>query len=165
MAKLQKITTNLWFDHQAEEAAKFYASIFKNSRVGRIARYGRAGHEIHKRPEGSVMTVEFELEGQHFIGLNGGPVFKHSPAVSFIVYCDTQQEIDQYWHALAEGGDPKAQQCGWLSDRYGVSWQIVPSILPEMMADPDTERSQRVMSALLKMRKLDIAALKRAREA
>lgn len=159
---MQKITPCLWFDNQAEEAARFYASIFRNSRVGRISRYEKAGQEIHGKPEGSVMTVEFELDGQTFTALNGGPVFKFNEAVSFQVYCETQEEVDHCWNKLSEGGDKKAQQCGWLKDRYGVSWQIVPTVLPKMLQDKDAAKRERVMKALLQMGKLDI---KRSREA
>jgi predicted 3-demethylubiquinone-9 3-methyltransferase (glyoxalase superfamily) len=162
MATMQKITSNLWFDNQAEEAAKFYTSVFKNSKIGRIARYGKEGQEIHGRKEGSVMTIEFEIAGQQFVGLNGGPVFKFNEAVSFIVNCDTQEEIDYYWEKLSKGGDPKSQQCGWLKDQFGLSWQIVPAALPKMISDKDTEKTERVMKALLQMKKLDIKALERA---
>lgn len=162
MGTTQKITSNLWFDNQAEEAAKFYISIFKNSKIGKITRYGKAGFEIHKRPEGSVMTVDFELEGQQFVGLNGGPFFKFNEAISFIVDCSDQKEIDYYWNKLGDGGDPKAQQCGWLKDKFGVSWQIVPVALNDLLSDPNSEKSQRAMNAMLQMKKLDIAALKKA---
>ena len=158
----QKIAPCLWFDHQAEEAARFYTSIFPNSRILEITKYGRAGFEIHTRPAGSVMTVAFELDGQLFTALNGGPVFKFNEAISLQVLCDSQQEIDAYWERLTEGGDPKAQQCGWLKDRYGVSWQIDANALHEMLRDPDPEKSGRVMEAMLKMKKIDIAALERA---
>jgi len=159
---MQNITPCLWFDTQAEEAAKFYASIFRNSRIGRISRYGKEGHEIHGRPEGSVLTVEFEINGQPFTALNGGPLFKFNEAVSFQVFCETQAEIDNYWDKLAQGGDAKAQQCGWLKDRYGVSWQIVPAQLAGMLQDKDTRKSERVMKELLQMKKLDIARLEQA---
>jgi predicted 3-demethylubiquinone-9 3-methyltransferase (glyoxalase superfamily) len=159
---MQRITPCLWFDTQAEEAAKLYTSIFKNSRIGRISRYGKEGHEIHGRPEGSVMTVEFELNGQPFTALNGGPVFKFNEAVSFQVYCENQQELDHYWEKLGKGGDAKAQQCGWLKDQYGVSWQIVPTVLANMLQDKDTHKSERVMKELLQMKKLDIARLEQA---
>jgi len=162
MATMQKITSNLWFDNQAEEAAGYYVSIFKDSKIVKILRYGKEGFEIHKRPEGSVMTVEFEIEGQKFVGLNGGPLFKFNEAISFIVNCTTQEEIDYYWDKLREGGDEKAQQCGWLKDKYGVSWQIVPFALTEMESDTDTSKTERVMKAMLQMKKLDIAALKKA---
>jgi predicted 3-demethylubiquinone-9 3-methyltransferase (glyoxalase superfamily) len=157
-----QITPCLWFDIEAEEAAKFYTSIFKNSRIGRISRYGKEGHEIHGRPEGSVLTVEFEINGQTFTALNGGPVFKFNEAVSFQVYCENQEELDHYWEKLSRGGDAKAQQCGWLKDRYGVSWQVVPIVLAGMLQDKDTRKSERVMKELLQMTKLDIARLEQA---
>lgn len=159
---MQKITSNLWFDTQAEEAAKYYVSIFKNSKIGRVSRYGKEGYEIHGRPAGSVMTVEFNLEGQTFVALNGGPHFKFNEAISFIVNCETQNEIDYYWNKLSEGGDPKAQQCGWLKDKFGLSWQVVPTIIDDMVADPDSRKSGAVMKALLQMKKLDIQKLKEA---
>jgi predicted 3-demethylubiquinone-9 3-methyltransferase (glyoxalase superfamily) len=159
---MQKITPCLWFDTQAEEAAKFYTSVFKNSRIGRISRYGKEGHEIHGRPEGSVLTVEFELNGQPFTALNGGPLFKFNEAVSFQVFCDSQQELDSYWEKLSKGGDTKAQQCGWLKDQYGVSWQVVPTQLAAMLQDKDSSKSERVMKELLQMKKLDIARLEQA---
>lgn len=159
---MEKITTCLWFDGNAEEAAKFYISIFKNSKLGNITRYGREGFEIHNRPAGSVMTVEFHLEGRDFVALNGGPMFKFNEAVSFQVGCKTQEDIDYYWEKLSEGGDKKAQQCGWLKDRFGVSWQVGPVILPELLRDKDPVKSERVMKALLQMNKLDIEALQRA---
>ena len=159
---MQRITPCLWFDTQAEEAAKFYTSVFKNSRIGRISRYGKEGHEIHGRPEGSVLTVEFELNGQPFTALNGGPVFTFNEAVSFQVFCDSQQELDSYWEKLSKGGDTKAQQCGWLKDQYGVSWQVVPTQLAAMLQDKDSRKSERVMKELLQMKKLDIARLEQA---
>lgn len=162
MAALQKISTNLWFNTQAQEAVQFYTSIFKNSSIGRIAYYGKEGHEIHGMPAGSVMTIEFRLEQHDFLALNGGPVFKFNEAVSFIVNCADQPEIDYYWQKLSEGGDKSAQQCGWLKDKYGLSWQIVPTAMGDMMADPDPERRGKVMAAMLKMKKLDLAALKQA---
>jgi predicted 3-demethylubiquinone-9 3-methyltransferase (glyoxalase superfamily) len=162
MARIEKIAPCLWFDNQAEEAARYYTGIFKNSKIGKISRYGEAGKEIHGRPAGSVMTVEFELEGQKFTGLNGGPVFTFNEAVSFQIYCETQQEIDYYWDRLTKGGDERSQQCGWLKDKYGVSWQVVPTILAELFSDPDREKTDRVMEALLPMKKLDIETLKRA---
>ena len=158
----RKIAPCLWFDDQGQEAAEFYTGIFKNSRIVQIARYGEAGREVHGRPPGSVMTVAFELDGQPFTALNGGPVFKFNEAISFQVYCDTQEEVDHYWGKLSAGGDERAQQCGWLKDKYGVSWQVVPIALIEMISDPDQAKSQRAMAAMLKMKKLDIAALKRA---
>jgi predicted 3-demethylubiquinone-9 3-methyltransferase (glyoxalase superfamily) len=162
MAIVQKITPCLWFDSEAEDAAKFYVSIFKNSAIGTITRYGKEGFEIHGKPEGSVLTVSFQLEGQEFTALNGGPHFKFTEAISLLVRCETQAEVDYYWEKLGEGGDEKAQQCGWLKDKYGLSWQIVPAAALEMIADPDTEKSARVMKALLRMKKLDLAALRRA---
>ena len=162
MPLIQKITPCLWFDDQAEQAAKFYTEIFKNSKIKKISRYGKEGYEIHRKPEGSVMTVEFELDGQAFTALNGGPVFKFNEAISFQVDCATQEEVDYYWEKLSEGGDENAQQCGWLKDRYGLSWQIVPRALLEMLNDPDAKKSQRVMAAMLRMKKIDIETLKRA---
>ncbi len=164
MPALRTIAPCLWFDHQAEEAAAFYVSIFPGSRIGRIARYGEAGHEFHGRAAGSVMTVEFELDGQPFTALNGGPVFRFNEAVSFQILCDTQQDIDHYWDRLTEGGDTLAQQCGWLKDRYGLSWQVVPAAVIQMMCHPDQERRDRVMNAILPMKKLVIAELERAFE-
>jgi predicted 3-demethylubiquinone-9 3-methyltransferase (glyoxalase superfamily) len=162
MVTMQKIAPNLWFDDQAEDAAKYYTSIFKNSKIEKITRYGKEGYEIHKRPAGSVMTVQFFLDGQEFIALNGGPIFKFNEAVSFIVHCDTQENVDYYWDKLIEGGDPKAQQCGWLKDKYGVSWQIVPNLLLETISDPDETKSQRVMKAMLSMKKIDIETIRQA---
>ena len=159
---MQKISPCLWFDDQGEEAAKFYTSIFKDSKIGDVTRYGKEGYEIHGREEGTVMTVEFEIEGQKFLALNGGPIFKFNEAISFQVYCETQEEVDYYWEKLSEGGDEKAQQCGWLKDEYGVSWQIVPNILIKMLKDKDSQKSQRVMKAMLQMHKLDISTLKKA---
>lgn len=161
---MQKISPCLWFDDQGEEAAKFYTSIFKDSKIGDVTRYGKEGYEIHGREEGTVMTVEFEIEGQKFLALNGGPIFKFNEAISFQVYCETQEELDYYWEKLSEGGDEKAQQCGWLKDKYGVSWQIVPTILIKMLKDNDSEKSQKVMKAMLQMHKLDISTLKKAYE-
>ena len=153
---IQKITPFLWFDHQAEEAAKFYTSIFPNSKIVKLARYG----EGSPGPAGSVMTVEFQLEGQSFVALNGGPHFKFSEAISFVVNCQTQDEVDNYWEKLSAGG--AEVQCGWLKDKFGLSWQIVPTVLPELLSDPNPEKAQRVMKAMLKMKKLDITALKQA---
>jgi predicted 3-demethylubiquinone-9 3-methyltransferase (glyoxalase superfamily) len=164
MPVFQKITPCLWFDNQAEEAARFYVSIFENSSIGAITRYGKEGFEIHGRPAGSVMTVTFRLDGEEFTGLNGGPHFKFSEAVSFVVRCRTQAEIDHYWNRLSEGGDEAARQCGWLKDKYGLSWQIVPVALFDMLQDRDPAKSDRVMKALLQMKKLDLAALQRAYE-
>ena len=162
MPRIQRITPCLWFDDQAEEAATFYTSIFAGSRIVAVSRYGEAGREAHGRPPGSVMTVAFDLDGQSFTALNGGPVFRFSEAISFQVSCETQAEVDHYWDKLSAGGDPKAQQCGWLKDRYGVSWQIVPSVLPELLSHPDSEGSRRAFEAMLTMKKLDIPTLKRA---
>jgi predicted 3-demethylubiquinone-9 3-methyltransferase (glyoxalase superfamily) len=162
MPTFQRITPCLWFDRQAEDAATFYTSIFKNSRIGAISRYGEAGREHHGMPPGTVLTVSFELDGHSFTALNGGPQFTFNEAISLQVNCDTQQEIDHYWNRLSEGGDPRSQQCGWLKDRFGLSWQVVPTVLPRLMTDPDAKKSERVMTALLKMKKLDIAALERA---
>ncbi len=159
---MQKITSNLWFNDQAEEAVKFYALIFKNSKTGRINRYGKEGYEIHGKKEGTVMTIEFWLEIQGFVTLNGGDQFKFTEAISFIVNCETQKEFDYYWEKLKEGGDEKAQVCGWLKDKYGLSWQIVPATLPDMLNNSDSEKSQSVMKELLQMKKIDIATLEKA---
>ncbi len=153
----------LWFDTQAEAAANHYASIFKNSKVGKISRFGKEGRDVHGKEPGSVMTVEFEIEGQKFVALNGGPHFKFNEAVSFQVLCETQAEVDYLWSKLAEGGEEG--RCGWLKDRFGLSWQIVPTALPEMLNDENAEKAGRVMNAMLKMRKIDIAALKQAQAA
>jgi predicted 3-demethylubiquinone-9 3-methyltransferase (glyoxalase superfamily) len=162
MTAVQPITPCLWFDNQAEEAARYYTGIFKNSKIGAISRYTEAGREVHGRPAGTVMVVAFELNGQPFTALNGGPLFKFNEAISFQIMCRTQEEVDHYWNKLTAGGDEKAQQCGWLKDKYGVSWQVVPTVLAEMMSDPDKEKSGRAMEAMLQMKKLDIAELKRA---
>ncbi|GAB3552859.1 VOC family protein [Noviherbaspirillum agri] len=162
MQALQRIAPCLWFDDQAEEAARFYTGIFKNSTIGTISRYGEAGHEFHGKAPGSVMAVAFELDGQPFTAFNATPAFRFNEAISFQVNCETQGELDEYWERLSAGGDPNAQQCGWLKDKFGVSWQIVPASLSKMMADPDRARTERVMSALLQMKKLDIAGLQRA---
>lgn len=164
MPTIQTITPCLWFDDQAEEAVRFYTSIFKNCRIVSISRYGEAGYEIHKHPAGSVLTVEFELDGQSFTALNGGPMFKFTEAISLQVNCETQEEVDGYWERLTAGGDAGAQQCGWLKDRFGVSWQVVPRIVADLIHGPDRAGSERAMTALLKMKKLDIAELKRAYE-
>ena len=163
MASLQKIAPCLWFDHQAEEAARFYVSIFEGSSIGTITRYGKEGFEIHGRPAGSVLTVSFRLAGQEFTALNGGPHFRFSEAISFAVKCDTQAEIDHYWERLGSGGDEKAQQCGWLKDKFGLSWQIVPAALDQMLGGGGAA-AERVMKALLQMKKLDLAALRQAYE-
>jgi predicted 3-demethylubiquinone-9 3-methyltransferase (glyoxalase superfamily) len=162
MAIVQKITPCLWFDNQAEEAVKFYVSIFRNSELGAITRYGKEGFEVHKMPEGTVLTVSFKLEGQEFTALNGGPIFKFSEAISLIVHCESQAEVDYYWGKLTAGGDPKAQQCGWLKDKYGLSWQVVPVALFDMMKDKDARKSGNVMNAMLQMKKLDLAGLQAA---
>lgn len=155
---MQKITPFLWFDNQAEEAMNFYTSIFKNSKVGRVSRYGDAG----PGPEGAVMSATFQLEGQEFMALNGGPLFQFTPAVSFFVNCETQEEVDHFWEKVSAGG--KQEQCGWLKDKFGLSWQIVPSILGKLLGDKDPAKASRVMQAMLQMIKLDIAALKKAAE-
>ncbi len=157
-----KMTSCLWFDNQAKEAAEYYTSIFKDASIGRTAYYGKEGHDIHGKQEGSVLTVEFTLNGQSFIALNGGPVFNFNEAVSFVVNCDSQEEIDYYWDKLKEGGDPKAQQCGWLKDKFGLSWQINASRLDEMLTNPDKEKTERVMKVMLQMKKLNITELEAA---
>jgi predicted 3-demethylubiquinone-9 3-methyltransferase (glyoxalase superfamily) len=162
MQRVQKLTPCLWFDNEAEEAAKFYCSIFDHSKITATTHYSEAGFEFHGRPAGSVMTVSFELDGQTFTGLNGGPQFKFSEATSFQVNCQTQDEVDHFWGNLSAGGPVEAQQCGWLKDKFGLSWQIVPIALMDMMKDPDTKKSQRAMQAMLQMKKLDIATLQRA---
>jgi predicted 3-demethylubiquinone-9 3-methyltransferase (glyoxalase superfamily) len=161
MASVRKISPCLWFDSQAEEAARFYTGIFKNSKLGRISRYTEAGTEVHGQKAGKVLTAEFELEGQSFTALNGGPQFKFTEAISFQISCDDQAEIDYYWDKLSAGGDPNAQRCGWLKDRFGLSWQVVPAEMGKLMSG-DPARSGRAMEALLKMKKLDIAELQRA---
>jgi predicted 3-demethylubiquinone-9 3-methyltransferase (glyoxalase superfamily) len=162
VATIQRITPFLWFDSQAEEAATFYTGIFPDSRIGQVTRYTEAGKEVHGRPVGMAMVVEFSLSGQGFRALNGGPGFRFTEAVSFQVACDTQDEIDTYWERLTAGGDPAAQQCGWLKDRFGLSWQVVPSMMGQLMSDPEPGKSGRVMQAMLRMKKLEIAALRDA---
>jgi predicted 3-demethylubiquinone-9 3-methyltransferase (glyoxalase superfamily) len=162
MAHIPRIVPCLWFDTQAEEAARYYTAIFPNSKIGKISHYGEAGREVHGMPAGTVLTVAFELDGQGFTALNGGPTFKFNEAVSFEVMCATQDEIDYYWEKLSAGGDEKARQCGWLQDKFGVSWQVVPSLLPELLTDADPRKSERVIAAIMGMKKLDIAELKRA---
>jgi predicted 3-demethylubiquinone-9 3-methyltransferase (glyoxalase superfamily) len=157
-----KINPCFWFDGQAEEAASFYVSIFERSRIVRVTRYGKEGQDITGGKPGSVMTVAFELEGQAFTALNGGPEFKFNEAISLQVMCERQDQLDRYWKQLSAGGDPKAQQCGWLKDRFGVSWQITPAVLPDLIADPDPVKSARAVKAMLKMKKLDIATLQQA---
>lgn len=161
---MSKLRPCLWFDDQAEEAAHFYVAIFPNSKIHATSHYTETGHEIHGRPAGSVMTVSFELDGQAFTALNGGPHFKFNEAISLEISCATQEELDDYWDKLSAGGDPASQQCGWLKDKFGVSWQVVPTIMAEMMTDPNTSRMQRAFAAMLQMKKLDIAALVRAAE-
>ena len=156
----QKITPFLWFDDKAEEAAKFYTSIFKNSKIGKMIRYDEEAAQASGRPAGSVMTVEFQLEGQEFVALNGGPHFKFTEAVSFVVNCETQEEVDYFWSKLSAGGEES--RCGWLKDRFGLSWQVVPIVLMEMLADKDTAKAKRVMHAMLQMDKIDIPILKKA---
>ncbi len=162
MATINKLTTNLWFNNNAEEAVNFYTSIFKNSKIGKTARYGKAGFEQHRMKEGTVMTMEFTLEEQSFVALNAGPMFKFSEAISFIINCETQEEVDHYWNKLSEGGDPKSQMCGWLKDQFGLSWQVVPTILPKLMTDADPAKKERVMAAMMQMKKLNIAELEAA---
>ena len=162
MTMVQRISPCLWFDDQAEAAVGHYTAIFPNSRIVQVARYGEAGHEIHGRPAGSVLTIDFELEGVPFTALNGGPVFQFSEAISFQVHVDSQEELDHYWTRLGEGGDPESQQCGWLRDRFGLSWQVVPRRFGEWVAAASPESAERGMAALLKMKKLDIAELEKA---
>ena len=157
---MQKITPFLWFDDKAEEAVNFYVSIIKNSRIGSITHYGKEGAEVSGRPKGTVMTVTFQLDGQEFMALNGGPLFKFTEAISFMVNCETQEEVDELWEKLSAGGEKG--RCGWLKDKYGLSWQIVPTVLGEMMQDKDAEKSRKVMEAMLQMDKLDIKTLKQA---
>lgn len=164
-SKIQKITANLWFDSQAEEAAQLYISIFNNSKIGKITHYAKAHEKFGMDLTGKVMTVEFQLEGQQFVALNGGPHFKFNEAISFIVHCDSQEELDYFWEKLSEGGDEQAQVCGWLKDKFGVSWQIIPSNLTDMLTDSDPEKSERVMKALLETKtKIDINTLQKAYE-
>jgi len=162
MPTVKRISPCLWFDSEAEQAAQFYTGIFKNARIVTITRYGKAGFETHHRPPGSVMTVLFELEGEEFTALNGGPLFKFSEAISFQINCETQKEIDYYWEKLSAGGDPKAQQCGWLKDKFGLSWQVVPTIMADLFKDENSAKAAKVMEAMLPMKKLDIAQLKKA---
>lgn len=162
MASIQQVVPCLWFDSQAEDAANYYIGIFDNSSITQVTRYSEAGKEIHGRQPGSVLMVSFELNGTPFTALNGGPMAKFTEAVSFQVMCESQQEVDRFWLHLGEGGDPAAQQCGWLKDRFGLSWQIVPSVLLEMLKDHSSTKTERVMTALMAMKKLDIAELQRA---
>jgi predicted 3-demethylubiquinone-9 3-methyltransferase (glyoxalase superfamily) len=157
---MQKITPHLWFDNNAEEAVKFYTSVFRNSKITDITHYGQSAAEVSGRPKGTVMIVRFELEGQQFMALNGGPVFKFSPAISFLVSCETQEEVDDLWEKLSEGGEK--EQCGWLKDKFGISWQIVPTVLGEMVQDKDAKKSESVIKAMLQMNKIDIQDLRKA---
>ncbi len=158
---MKPLITCLWFDTEAEDAARFYVSLFGDGEIGQITRYGKEGQEVHGRPEGSVMTVEFRLRGQDFVGLNGGPNFKFNEAVSFQIFCDSQAEVDRYWEKLgADGGQPGP--CGWIKDRFGLSWQVIPSRLMELMKDKDRAKAGRTMNAMLTMGKIDIAGLERA---
>ncbi len=163
-SRLARITPFLWFDTQAEEAVTMYTSIFPNSAITKVVRYTKEAAQASGQKEGAVMTVAFVLDGQHFAAINGGPHFQFSGAVSFVVNCANQDEVDHYWSRLGEGGDEKAQQCGWLRDRFGVSWQVVPTVLPELLGDPDPGRASRASMAMLQMKKLDIAALRKAAE-
>jgi predicted 3-demethylubiquinone-9 3-methyltransferase (glyoxalase superfamily) len=158
----QKISACLWFDDQAEEAANFYTAIFPDSKIVAVTRDTEAGQEHHRKKPGSAMTVEFALNGQPFTALNGGPQFKFNESISFQVFCDTQAEIDHYWEKLSAGGDPKAQQCGWLKDQFGVSWQVVPRGMAEMLKDSASEPANRALAAVMQMKKFDLAALTRA---
>lgn len=162
MAIIQKITPMFWFDNQAEEAAWYYTSIFPNSSIGRTSHYGKEGFEVHHMPAGTVMAVEFQLDGQNFSALNSGPLFKFNESISFVVTCENQEELDYYWDKLTAGGDKNSQVCGWLKDKFGVSWQVVPTILPSLLQGKDAAGSQRVMAAVMKMKKLDINALQDA---
>jgi predicted 3-demethylubiquinone-9 3-methyltransferase (glyoxalase superfamily) len=163
-SKVHRLTTCLWFNTQAEEAASFYTSVFSNSSILSVTRYGKERHEISGISEGTVMTVKFQLDGQEFMALNGGPQYHFTEAVSFVVNCDSQEEVDYYWEKLSAGGDEKAQVCGWLKDRFGVSWQVVPTELFALVSDPDPDKSGRATKAMLQMKKLDLAALRKAFE-
>ncbi len=158
---MQKITPFLWFDSNAEEAVNFYVSVFKNSKVGKVTHYNEASSQAAGRPAGSVMTMEFQLEGQNFVAINGGPHFKFTEAISFVVDCETQEEVDYFWEKLTAAGGQESQ-CGWLKDKYGLSWQITPRVLIEMIGDKDPQKAQRVMAAMLQMKKIDIPTLRRA---
>lgn len=162
MAKMQRISPCLWFDGQAEEAVKFYTSVFKNSKIGKISHYGSEGFEVHHIPEGTVLTVQFFLEDQEFVALNGGPEFKFNEAMSLMINCETQQEIDYYWEKLSEGGDKSAQVCGWLKDKFGVSWQVAPIFVSDVLSKGTNARTENMMKTLMKMKKLDLAKLKEA---
>jgi predicted 3-demethylubiquinone-9 3-methyltransferase (glyoxalase superfamily) len=164
-ATTQRVTPFLWFDTQAEEAVEFYTSVFRNSRVLTTARYTEEASQAAGRPAGSVMVVDFELDGQRFTALNGGPHFKFNEAISLVVHCKSQEEVDHYWSGLGDGGDERAQQCGWLKDRFGVSWQVIPDRLNELLTDRDPAKAKRAMAAMLKMKKIDLAELERAAKA
>lgn len=159
---MQKITPFLWFDNNAEEAVNFYTSIFKNSKMGTVSRYSEEAARATGRPTGLLMTASFHLNDQEFVALNGGPAFKFTEAISFVINCENQEEVDYYWEKLGKGGDPKAQQCGWLKDKFGLSWQVVPTVLSKLLGDKDARKSQRVMQAMMQMKKIDIAALEKA---
>jgi len=160
--KISKLTTNLWFNNQAEEAANFYTSVFPNSRIGKVTRYGEMKHELEGLTKGDVMTIEFTLEGQNFVGLNGGPQYQFTEAISFIINCDSQEEVDYYWGKLTEGADEKHQVCGWLKDRFGVSWQVVPTVLNELLTDSNSDKVERVTAAMFQMKKLNLHQLLQA---
>jgi len=162
MTIAQRISPCLWFDDQAEQAAAFYTAIFRNSKVISVSRYSEVGFEFHRKPAGTVMAVAFELDGQSFTALNGGPVFKFNEAVSLQINCENQAEVDHYWDKLSADGDENAQQCGWLKDKFGLSWQVVPAVLIDMLKDPDPAKSQQTMAAMLQMKKIDIEGLERA---
>lgn len=164
MAISDRVVPCLWFDSNAEEAVNFYIGIFPNSRIINITHYGEAGHEVHGRAAGSVLTVNFELDGVAFTAMNGGPVFRFSEALSLQIMCDTQAEIDRYWEQLSEGGDPAAQQCGWLKDKYGLSWQVTPRFMDEILGDGKAEPGQRAFAAMMNMKKLDIDALEKTKK-
>lgn len=162
--RFKRISPFLWFDDKAEEAAKFYVGIFENSKIVGMSKFSGESASVSGKPEGSVMTVDFELEGEPFTALNGGPMFKFNESISFFIRCRDQAEVDKFWDALTPGGDPKAQQCGWVKDKYGLSWQVVPDRFMELVRDPDPARAKRVMDAMMKMKKLDVAALEKAAE-
>lgn len=162
--EFQQFTPCLWFDSEAEEAVNFYVSVFKNSSIGEITYFGTEGYEFHGKDAGTVMTVTFTLNGQTFMALNGGPIFKFSEAISFVINCQDQQEVDYFWQKLGDGGDPNAQQCGWLKDKYGLSWQVVPIELNQLMQEPDAAKRSRVLNCLYRQKKIDLAELKQARE-
>lgn len=161
-ARFQRITPCFWFDDQAEEAVGFYTAVFANSRIVSTMRYNKESAQASGRPEGSVLTIAFQLDGQDFTALNGGPIFKFNEAVSLVINCQSQAEVDHYWNHLLEGGDPNAQQCGWLKDKYGVSWQVVPAELIRLLSDPDPDKARKAMAAMLQMKKIDVEALRRA---